>query len=169
MKTIYLVRHAKSSWEQPGLPDIQRPLLEKGKKKTRFVIDFLKRSHIRPDLIISSHAVRARETAKLLAMGMDYPQDEIMISQNIYYDSADQFYHLFYDLNEDVTSVMIVGHNPAITAFVNLISDREIEMMPTSAIAAVRLDISDWTLIGGARGKLIFYETPGSLSNKFVP
>ena len=67
MKTLYIVRHAKSSWDHPGLGDDQRPLLEKGKKRTKYVVDYFLENNCRPDLIISSHAVRAFETAKIIA------------------------------------------------------------------------------------------------------
>ncbi len=77
MKTLYIVRHAKSSWDHPGLGDDQRPLLEKGKKRTKYVVDYFLENNINPDLIISSHAVRAFETAKIIATSLDYPENKI--------------------------------------------------------------------------------------------
>ncbi|HQQ12358.1 MAG TPA: histidine phosphatase family protein, partial [Bacteroidales bacterium] len=70
MKTLYIVRHAKSSWDFPEVSDHDRPLLEKGKKRTRKIIDFLQKKKVKPDLIISSSALRARETAGYLAVGL---------------------------------------------------------------------------------------------------
>ena len=80
MKTLYIVRHAKSSWDQAGLADHQRPLLEKGKKRTKRIIDYLLENNIKADLIISSHAVRALETARIIGYALNYPVDEIRIS-----------------------------------------------------------------------------------------
>ena len=73
MKTLYLVRHAKSSWEEPGVSDADRPLIPKGLKKTQLIVDFLLKRETKIDLMISSPAVRAYETAKLVAAGLDYP------------------------------------------------------------------------------------------------
>ncbi len=89
MKTLYIVRHAKSSWNKVDMPDEKRPLMEKGKKRTKKVIDYLLANHIKVDYIISSHAVRAHETAKILAHALKYPIENIKIDSNIYHGNGD--------------------------------------------------------------------------------
>ena len=107
MKTLYIVRHAKSSWDHPGLEDHQRPLLEKGKKRTRYIIDYLLKNESKPGIIISSHAVRAHETAKIIANAFNYPENEIVISKNLYFCDLDSCYNLFFDLSGKIVVIII--------------------------------------------------------------
>ena len=92
MKTLYIARHAKSSWDHPGLEDHQRPLMLKGEEKTRFVVDHLLKDDFHVDLILSSHAVRAHETAKIIARAIHYPEEKIVISENLYFGYPDSFF-----------------------------------------------------------------------------
>ncbi|MBN1338767.1 MAG: histidine phosphatase family protein [Bacteroidales bacterium] len=166
MKTLYIVRHAKSSWNHPELQDEERPLMEKGKKRTRFIIDYLLQNGTSVDLIISSHAVRARETAKIIAHSLNYREDNIQISRNVYHGDEDSFYNLLYDLSENIGSVMVVGHNPAMTNFSNRFLRRKIDWLPTSAIVRVDFDTNAWTDIHKAGQKVVFYVTPKLLKEK---
>jgi len=132
MKTLYIVRHAKSSWKYPELPDDERPLLEKGKKRTKRVIDYLLEKKVKVDYIISSHAVRAYDTAKILAHALNYKTDEIKVDHEIYYADSDKLFNQFYDLPDRYDSIMIVGHNPAFTNFSNCFAVPNIDWLPTS-------------------------------------
>lgn len=160
MKELYIVRHAKSSWDFPDLPDEERPLLEKGKKRTKLVIDYLLENNISIDLIISSHAVRARETAAILAHALNYPEDNIMISKNVYHGNDESFFNLFYDLSNDIESVMIVGHNPTMTNFANRFLERKIDWLPTSGIVSVKFVTDNWNQVPLANKKVEFLITP---------
>ncbi|MDT8393321.1 MAG: histidine phosphatase family protein [Bacteroidales bacterium] len=144
MKTLYIVRHAKSSWNHPELSDEERPLLEKGKKRTKKIIDYLQQKEIKPDLIISSHAVRALETAKIIAHGLNYPSGNIQVSRQVYHASADNLYDQFFDLRDDVDNLMIVGHNPALTNFANHFLHEKIEWLPTSGVVSVSFNTRIW-------------------------
>jgi phosphohistidine phosphatase len=166
MKTIYIVRHAKSSWDMAGIPDEQRPLLEKGKKRTKKVIDYLHENHIKVDYIISSHAVRAHETARILAHALKYPAENIKIDPHIYYDDGDSLMNQFYDLPDRYNSVMIVGHNPSLTDFVNLFLKNPIENLPTSGIVSLSFDTERWEEVPVAGRKTNFLLFPKELSEK---
>lgn len=163
MKTLYIVRHAKSSWKYPELPDDERPLLEKGKKRTRKIIDFLIEKDVKVDLIISSHATRALETAKIIGHAIGYPEDNIMISRQVYHSSADRLYDQFYDLNDKINSLMIVGHNPTLTNFANHFLDEKIDWLPTSAVVSVSFDTPHWVNVPLAKRTTNFVVAPKEL------
>lgn len=164
MKTIYIVRHAKSSWDISGIPDEQRPLMEKGKKRTKKVIDYLHQHNISVDYIISSHAVRALETAKILAHALKYPIDAIKVDSQVYYASGDGIFNQFYDLPERFNSVMIVGHNPALTDFANAFLKTPIENLPTSGVVSISFDAEHWEKIHLSLRKTNFILFPKELS-----
>jgi len=163
MKTVYIVRHAKSSWDKVDLPDEMRPLMEKGKKRTKKVIDFLHSKKIKVDYIISSHAVRAHETAKILAHALEYPADQIKIDPHIYYTDGDGIINQFYDLPERFDSVMIVGHNPSLTDFVNQFLNKPVENLPTSGVVSISFDTDKWENIPLAKRKTNFVLIPKEL------
>lgn len=144
MKTVYIVRHAKSSWDSQDISDEKRPLLEKGKKRTKKVIDYFHENQITVDYIISSHAVRALETARIMALGLKYPADQIKVDSSLYYATGDSIIDQFYDLPERYDSVMIVGHNPALTDFVNLFLKEPIENLPTSGVVSLTFKTNRW-------------------------
>jgi phosphohistidine phosphatase len=163
MKTIYIVRHAKSSWNIADLPDEKRPLLEKGKKRTKKVIDYLHENNISVDYIISSPAVRALETAKILAHALKYPKENIKIDSHVYYADGDSLLNQFYDLPSRFNSVMIVGHNPSLTDFVNLFLSKPIENLPTSGVVSFSFDTDKWEEVPVASRKTNFVLFPKEL------
>ena len=163
MKTLYIVRHAKSSWSFPELSDEERPLLEKGKKRTRKIINYLQEKDVSVDLIISSHAVRALETARIIAHGIGYPIDNIRISQQVYFAGADQLYDQFFDLNDSIQSLMIVGHNPAFTNFANHFLDKKIDWLPTSGVVSITFDTNIWVNLPLAKRAVNFIIYPKQL------
>jgi phosphohistidine phosphatase len=163
MKTIYIVRHAKSSWNHIDLPDEQRPLMEKGKKKTKKVIDYLLENKAKVDHIISSHAVRAYDTAKILAHGLKYPVENIKIDSQIYYSTSDSLMEQFYGLSNRFNSVMIVGHNPCLTDFVNQFLKEPVENLPTSGVVSISFDTDSWEEIPLASTKTNFILFPKEL------
>ncbi len=163
MKTIYIVRHAKSSWDLTDLPDEQRPLMEKGKKRTKKVIDFLLHKNTTVDYIISSHAVRALETAKIIAHGLKYPIEDIKIDPHVYYSDGDGIFNQFFDLPDRYHSVMIVGHNPALTDFVNAFLKKPLDNLPTSGVVSVSFDTDLWEKIPLSRSTTNFVLIPKEL------
>ena len=166
MKTIYIVRHAKSSWDMAGIPDEKRPLLEKGKKRTKKVIDFFHEKKIKVDYIIASHAVRAHETAKILAHSLKYPQEDIKIDPHIYFADGDSIMNQFYDLPDRFKSVMIVGHNPSLTDFVNGFLNKPIENLPTSGVVSLSFETDRWEEIPVAGCRTNFILFPKELPEK---
>jgi Phosphohistidine phosphatase SixA len=152
MKTLYVLRHAKSSWEDSDLADFDRPLNERGKTAAPFMGKVMKDKKLAPGLILSSPAVRARETARLVkqSAGLDA---EIEHNERIYEASPQTLQHVVSSIDDSFESAMIVGHNPGMEGFVRLISGKQ-ESMPTGSLAIIDLDISSWASIRQAAGTL---------------
>lgn len=164
-KTLLLVRHAKSSWQEPGLSDDERPLLKSGIQRTKRVIKYLKEAGVKPDLVIASHAVRALETAKLLTEKLHYPSHKILIERNIYYHDAEGLYELVLALPDNKQEVMMVGHNPAMTQFVNMFLEEKLDYLPTTGIVSVSFDVEEWSQIPLATKTVNFFVTPKMLQS----
>jgi phosphohistidine phosphatase len=160
MKTLYLLRHAKSSWQQPELDDFERPLLEKGLKRSKLVIDYLLERKVAVDLIISSPAVRALATAKIFASAMNYPVEDIRKERKLYFGDADAYFEQFFDVPKTVNAMMLVGHNPAITTFANQFLKDKIDYLPTSGVVSLSFDIDNWENAGTAKRKVNFVVYP---------
>lgn len=147
MKRLYLVRHAKSSWGEPGGSDMLRPLLEKGIKRTRKVINYLNENGVKVDKIVSSPAERAFQTAILVANGLGYPEDKIQVERKIYDEYYDRILDLIYATDNEVNSLMIFGHNPTITNLSNLFLHPGIDMLPTTGTVCIAFDTDKWESI----------------------
>ena len=160
MKTLYLVRHGKSSWKYPSLDDFERPLNKRGRKNAPFMGEILKKLKVTPDLVISSPANRAAMTARIIAAAINYPLDNIVYKEAIYEFSDDALFHVINKIDDSVNSSMVVGHNPAINGLANYVGDQPISNIPTCGICCVDLDIPSWAKIGKNCGKISFFEYP---------
>jgi phosphohistidine phosphatase len=165
MKTLYVVRHAKSSWKYPNLDDFERPLNKRGRKNAPVMGKILNKLKVKPDLVISSPANRAAMTARIIAAAINYPLENIVYSEAIYEFSEDALIHVIKKIDDSVDSSMVVGHNPATNGLANYIGDQPISNIPTCGICCVELDISSWPNIGRKCGKISFFEYP----KKHVP
>jgi len=165
MKTLYIARHAKSSWDDLSLSDHNRGLLPVGEKRTRKIAKWLKKQDIIPDKIISSTAVRAYETARILAKGMGYPEEKIEKQRALYNSDAEDVLQTLYALPDEIKTVMVIGHNPAFTNLVNFFLERDKQLynLPTSAVTAINFDTTHWNEINLAKYKVEFLITPKML------
>jgi len=166
MKLLYIVRHAKSSWDFSGISDHERPLIQKGIKRTKTIGKYLFENDVKPNLIISSFAVRAYETAKIIAESLSYPKNNIKVENNFYHSNIDILLDHIYSLNNSVDSVMMVGHNPTFTEFSNYFIKEKIDWLPTSAVVCVSFDTNKWEDIHHAIKKQVFIVTPKLLRQK---
>jgi phosphohistidine phosphatase len=139
MKTLLLVRHAKSSWDAPGLSDFDRTLNERGKKDAPEMAKRLKEKDISIDLFVSSPAKRARKTAKYFAEEFDVKKDDIQLVDDLYSATQSAFQKTVSELNDKNNAVAIFSHNPGITEFANSLSNVRIDDMPTCSIFAYLL------------------------------
>jgi phosphohistidine phosphatase len=163
MKTLYIARHAKSSWDHPGLHDHQRPLIPKGVKRTTTIADYLVKHQEEIDLIISSSAVRAYETAKILAQRLNYDKAKIQIEDSLYHANIEGISEIIYTVANDVKSLMIFGHNPTFTHFSNLFLEDQLEWLPTSGIVCIEFDTDKWENLHIVKKTVKFVITPKSL------
>ena len=160
MKTLYLVRHAKSSWKYPNLDDFERPLNKRGRRNAPFMGKILNKLKVAPDLVISSPANRAATTARIIAAAINYPLEDIVYREAIYEFSENALFHVIKQIEDSVNNAMVVGHNPAINGLANYIGDQPISNIPTCGVFCVDLKITSWTKIEEHCGKLRFFEFP---------
>ncbi len=165
MKTLYIVRHAKSSWEFPELSDLERPIIEKGIYNTKRIAKELNDKRVVVDHIISSHAKRALETAKIIAAGINYPIEKIEISKKIYEHSDGDILDIISDVDNDMISLMIFGHNPTFTQLANRFLDEPIELLPTSGVISITFETNSWLEISKAEQKTNFMLFPKQLND----
>ena len=162
MKTLLILRHAKSSWKDDGLPDHDRPLNKRGERDAPRVGKLLLEQGLIPDLIISSTAKRARKTAKMVAKGCGYAR-KIQLTPDFYLAPAGVYIEVLNGLPVDYSQVMVVGHNPGMEELVGRLT-RKPEAMPTAALAHVSLPLDRWSTLDGATGgKLIHLWRPREL------
>ena len=160
MKTLYLVRHAKSSWKYPELDDFERPLNKRGSQSAPLMGKILKKLKVAPDLVMSSPATRAAMTARIIAGKINYPLEEIQYTESIYEFSEDKLINVIEQIDDAVKKAMLVGHNPGLTDLANYISDHPVSNIPTCGVFCVHLDIASWAEIDEHCGKLEFFEFP---------
>ena len=159
-KTLYLVRHAKSSWDDPSLADRDRPLNERGLSSAPDMGRRLAAQGHKPDLVISSPARRALSTAKKLAKEMGYRESKVITDEHLYFSGTRSMVDLLEKLDDKHKKVMIVGHNPAMTSLLNILCDSEVENMPSCAVAMLDFDMESWSELTMTDGELMDYEYP---------
>ncbi len=161
MKTLYLVRHAKSSWKGAYMDDIDRPLNKRGKRDAPFMGKLLHdKGHI-PDIFMSSPANRAQTTATFFAEQLNYPEDKIIVNNNIYEAGINDLLNsVEHDIEDRYHSAMLFGHNMTYTMFANLYAQPALDNMPTCSIVQINYDVNSWAEITSENGKLVFFEYP---------
>lgn len=162
MKTLFVLRHAKSSWDDPLLADFERPLNERGLRAAPFMGKYLKKQTLSPSLIISSPATRARQTAELVSEAGEFAGD-LTFDGRIYEASTGELRQVISEVRDDFDSVMIVGHNPAMEGIVRYFGGKS-EAMPTAAIAVIDLDVKRWSDLDAKRGTLRLILRPKELT-----
>lgn len=166
MKTLYVVRHAKSSWENPLLDDFSRPLNERGKRDAPRMAKRLKEKRVVLDLILTSPARRTLATAKRMAEVLNFAESKIKTNPDLYHASDSTILEILKTVKDKHDTIMLVGHNPGLTDFVNTLMNLVIDNIPTCGIAACKLDIQSWKELDWKQGKLLFYDYPKSTSPK---
>ena len=163
MKTLYLVRHAKSSWKYRDLDDFDRPLNKRGERDAPAMGQFLKGKTIIPDIIISSPAIRASMTTRILSNFLSYPFKKVQFSEDIYEADISSLFKVLSRVDDKFASVMMVGHNPGMTYFANVLVNARIDNIPTCGVVCSDLDISSWQDISEKCGTMKFFRFPKNL------
>lgn len=142
VKRLLLMRHAKSSWKEPEIPDHERPLKKKGQKTAEKMGKMLRSKKLVPDLIISSTAVRAEKTAELFAKACKY-ENEIVYSDALYMAEPMDIMKVIKEHAKKQKTVMIVGHNPGLEAYLQIMTGK-VESLPAGSIAYLAAKIDNW-------------------------
>jgi phosphohistidine phosphatase len=162
MKMLILLRHAKSSWEEKGLSDHDRPLNKRGKRDAPYMGWLLQKEELVPDIILSSTAVRARDTAAIVAKSCYY-KGQITYADSLYLGGTEAYLDALKVLPNDFKVVLIVGHNPDVEELVMNLTGQA-ERIPTAALARIDLMIEDWSTLGNkSKGSLVRIWKPKEL------
>ena len=159
MKTLLLLRHAKSSWKDQELSDHDRPLKKRGRKDIVNMAKILRKNALIPDLILSSGAVRAKDTATLMAEKLNY-KEELELSDDLYMAEPETYIQKIVTVPDSVGTLLIVGHNPGLEGLVMTLGDK-IASLPTGSIAKVYLFIDHWLELTP--------ETKGEINQVWLP
>lgn len=160
MKTLTLLRHAKSSWKDQNLPDHARPLNLRGEKDAPVMASRIREAGIRPSLILSSPAVRAWNTAKIVAKEINYPIEFLQREQELYMADTVDFLGLLRRQDGKFNSIMLVGHNPGMTDFANYLMPNLIDNIPTGGVVSMTVETEDWNLAPGSGVELLVFDYP---------
>lgn len=163
MKRLLLLRHAKSSWDDPRLADFDRPLNGRGLKAAPAIGRFLRGQKIKPDLVLSSPAERARQTAALVAEAAQLSAPT-RYDERIYEATAARLVEVVSQAEDDAGEILLVGHNPGFEELLELLTG-ERPGMPTAALARVALDIEKWNKLREGAGRLEFHVKPKDLQD----
>ncbi len=144
MKTLYLVRHAKSSWDNNNLRDIERPLNERGLQDAPTMAKLMQSKGVQPDLLVSSPAIRALTTAAYFKLALGVEGEDFWVRDEIYEAMTATIQHLIETLPESANIVMLVGHNPTFTSLANLFTKDYIDNIPTCGVVCIRSEAATW-------------------------
>ncbi len=160
MKTLTLVRHAKSSWKDPGLPDHRRPLNKRGRRDAPMMGRRLTEQGSPVELIVSSSAARAVETAEAIAEELGYPWDEIVTDDDLYHADAAEMITVVERQDDWIDHLMLIGHNPGLTELTNTLSQLGIDNVPTCGVVVLTYDVGCWGEIADTEPVHVAFDYP---------
>lgn len=164
MKTLIIIRHGKSSWAYPDLEDFYRPLKPRGINDAFAIGEELQKQDIFPDLILSSPAIRAMNTAIIIARKLDFPLQRIRANESIYEASTYHLLNLIANVEDNNETLMVFGHNPSFTSLVNQLQDEPLYNLPTCGVVSIALPISSWAEISSSKGEKVLELFPKELA-----
>jgi phosphohistidine phosphatase len=161
MKTLLIVRHAKTHQAEWGEADFDRKLTARGKDNAKEIVDFILGKKQKIDLLVSSPAKRAKQTCKIFAEALDIDKKKIQYEESLYEAPAMAYHKLLKQLPDNKNCIAIFGHNNGITQFADdLLPEIDIPHIPTGAVVAVTADVEKWSKFQDAEKKLLFFEVP---------
>ncbi len=166
MKTLYLVRHAKSSWDKPELSDFERPLNERGRTAAPKMAQYLINKGIKPQLLVSSPATRAIGTALIFAEKFSYPQNNILSIPKIYNSNNVELMEVIHELDDKFDTIMLFGHDTSITVVTEELSNQRFLHFPTCGVAGITLKVNSWKEVVDGCGTLAFFYFPKGIADE---
>jgi phosphohistidine phosphatase len=166
MKTLLLVRHAKSSWDDPALSDFDRPLNERGRRDAPAMAHRLLDNKVKIDLFVSSPAKRASRTARFFAKEYGYKKEDIIYKTELYGAYEDVFFDVIKNFSDKNKSAAIFSHNPGLTDFANLLTETKTDNIPTCGVFAVKSDAKSWADFKNSKKEFWFFDYPKAMIGK---
>lgn len=164
MKTLYLLRHAKSSWDYPEIPDQERPLNKRGRKDAPRMGNWMKQQGISPDSIISSPSVRTLATISKVSHALGLSGELIETNPALYHASPSSLLTVIRSSPPEVNSLLLVGHNPGLTALANLLCPaKSVDNIPTCGLYALQFHTRSWEETGSKNAEFLFFQFPKNL------
>jgi phosphohistidine phosphatase len=161
MKSLTLIRHAKSSWTDAALPDFDRPLNSRGQRDAPMMSDRIAHRKLAPDLLLSSPARRAITTARIFAEDMGFPGDAIRTDPELYGASATELMGILRSLSGGINRVFLFGHNPGLTELSSLLDRKaRIANIPTCGVVHFALKVNTWKEITPGNARMMFFDYP---------
>lgn len=160
IKNLIILRHAKSSWNHPGLSDRERPLNARGERDAPFMGAQLKAGGLIPDAIVCSPAVRARSTARAIAGALGYPEDRIVVRDAIYERGRAGLMEVIQALDAAWNRVILIGHNPDLTLLINRLAGEDLPHLPTCGLASIVFEVDDWKHVMDGAGRMTLFDYP---------
>lgn len=160
MKKLYLVRHAKSSWDNGNLKDIERPLNKRGERDAPFMGKLMKDNNVKADLLMTSPAERALKTAKIFCSEMDIPKKHLLVEHNLYEAGRKDIIEVIHQFDNEKNSAMIFSHNPGLSDLAGYLTNGEINDIPTCGIVSLNCSINSWKELDNINCNLDFFEFP---------
>lgn len=162
MKNLWLIRHAKSSWSHGEIPDSYRPLNERGYRDAQEMAARLKKAGIHPDIIITSHAIRAFSTAMIFANVMRYNESNIHVVSKLYASNTSSYLSAIQSLPDEFNTAFLFAHNPTISQTLELLAGLEHQDLPTTGVAHIAFKSTSWAECAEKSGKLMLMDYPKS-------
>ncbi len=164
MKEIYVLRHAKSSWDNSNLSDFERPLADRGISDAKKMSKFLKNMNIKTDKVLCSNAIRAKETFDLTADGFNFEIDKATYSDKLYFGDTTTIIQDLKELDESLNNILIVGHNPTLHYLVEILTNESINRFTTCNLATISHD-GEWVSLNSQQCSLKSLIRPKELNN----
>jgi phosphohistidine phosphatase len=159
-RQLTLLRHAKSSWDEAGIKDKDRPLNERGERDAPVMGGRLRARGARPTLILTSTAVRARRTAQIIAREIGYPLEFLQREDDLYLATPDDIIAVVARQDSSFRDVVVCGHNPGLTELANRLTGAGLDDIPTTGVVVIGLNLRNWAALDGAEGELLWFDFP---------
>ncbi|MES2419294.1 MAG: histidine phosphatase family protein [Bacteroidota bacterium] len=159
-KQLFLIRHAKSDWANADLRDFDRPLNNRGRANAGEMAERMRNLQTKPDVVVSSPAVRAFTTAQYFAKTWGINENEIETDANIYEASVKTLLNVVNHFNDKHDTIAVFGHNPGFTDFANYLSNGHIDNMPTCSVVLLTFPFDQWGLISSNTAGILLFDYP---------
>lgn len=164
MRRLYLIRHAKSSWSDPGLSDRDRPLNKRGKRDAPMMGERLHLSGVVPDRVYASPAKRARKTARHISRAVGYPVERIEENDDIYTADINRLFGVVKRAPESAKTIFVVGHNYVLTDLAEYLTGKTLINVPTCGVVCMDFSCATWQEVDPANCSLVYFDYPKNVT-----